>query len=219
MEKVAAFRDTPHNSELCEPTSTQNFPRGFQTLGITRHPKMSSSNNPSTIHPSTMDAEPPSPAANGRSTSPEKRPAEPEADKPVKCVQLVTFDGADTRRARTRGEDQARGRRMFGNILGTLRKFQDEDKSAKRSDAVSAATARRKAGGFRRGRCRGDELSSFATADTRPSAARRRPRASRRSCGSRRTRTRSSGTPSASCVPSSCKRRTRGTYSATARWQ
>ncbi|BEJ11843.1 hypothetical protein CspHIS471_0203030 [Cutaneotrichosporon sp. HIS471] len=59
-------------------------------------------------------------AANGTS-NPEKRPAE-EAGQP-------------TKRARTR-EDQARGRRMFGNILGTLRKFQDEDKSSKRTEAA-----------------------------------------------------------------------------------
>lgn len=45
---------------------------------------------------------------------------------------------ADGRRVRTVArEDQARGKRMFGNILGTLRKFQDEDKNSKKSDAVS----------------------------------------------------------------------------------
>ncbi|GMK56993.1 hypothetical protein CspeluHIS016_0308330 [Cutaneotrichosporon spelunceum] len=61
------------------------------------------------------------PPARETGNSPEKRPAE-EPERP-------------TKRTRTR-EDQARGRRMFGNILGTLRKFQDEDKSSKRTEAA-----------------------------------------------------------------------------------
>lgn len=43
------------------------------------------------------------------------------------------------RRARTdsRQEDNVRGKRLFGNILGTLNKFKKEDKSSRTSEAVS----------------------------------------------------------------------------------
>lgn len=43
------------------------------------------------------------------------------------------------RRARTdsRQEDKVRGKRLFGNILGTLNKFKKEDKSSRTSEAVS----------------------------------------------------------------------------------
>jgi hypothetical protein len=34
-------------------------------------------------------------------------------------------------------EEKARSKRMFGNILGTLRRFQDDDKSKRSSNAVS----------------------------------------------------------------------------------
>lgn len=89
-----------------------------------------------------------SPSPNGadkteraRSKSPEKplaREPDAEEEKPAKYFCSLILRRADTRRVRTaRREDQARGKRMFGNILGTLRKFQDEDKNSKKSEAVS----------------------------------------------------------------------------------
>jgi hypothetical protein len=44
-----------------------------------------------------------------------------------------------SRRARvdTTREDRARGKRMFGNILGTLQRFKKDDKNLRTSDAVS----------------------------------------------------------------------------------
>lgn len=45
-----------------------------------------------------------------------------------------------SRRARvdSRQEDKARGKRLFGNLLGTLQKFQKEDKSSRTSEAVGS---------------------------------------------------------------------------------
>ena len=37
----------------------------------------------------------------------------------------------------TTREDRARGKRMFGNILGTLQRFKKDDKNLRTSDAVS----------------------------------------------------------------------------------
>jgi len=53
-----------------------------------------------------------------------------------------TFDRENElirRRARvdTTREDRARGKRMFGNILGTLQRFKKDDKNLRTSDAVS----------------------------------------------------------------------------------
>ncbi|TYJ53090.1 hypothetical protein B9479_006271 [Cryptococcus floricola] len=41
-----------------------------------------------------------------------------------------------TKRARPNRDDKARGKRLFGNILGTLQKFQTEDKSTRGSEAA-----------------------------------------------------------------------------------
>jgi hypothetical protein len=48
------------------------------------------------------------------------------------CMELIR------RRARvdTTREDRARGKRMFGNILGTLQRFKKDDKNLRTSDAV-----------------------------------------------------------------------------------
>jgi len=45
------------------------------------------------------------------------------------------------RRVKTdaRQEDKVRGKRLFGNILGTLNKFKKEDKSSRTSEAVRTA--------------------------------------------------------------------------------
>lgn len=58
-------------------------------------------------------------------------------------AKLVTHtwrcnDADMTRRARVdaRSEDKARGKRLFGNILGTLNKFKKEDKTNRNSEAV-----------------------------------------------------------------------------------
>jgi hypothetical protein len=40
-------------------------------------------------------------------------------------------------RAEAKKEDRARGKRLFGNILGTLQQFKKEDKTARTSEAVS----------------------------------------------------------------------------------
>lgn len=39
-------------------------------------------------------------------------------------------------RAEAKKEDRARGKRLFGNILGTLQQFKKEDKTARTSEAV-----------------------------------------------------------------------------------
>lgn len=71
----------------------------------------------------------------------EKRPAQEEPASPVK---YGSPDSADRRRQRTasKGEDRARGKRLFGNLLGTLRKFQDDEKSSSKSEAVSKVRPR-----------------------------------------------------------------------------
>ena len=68
-----------------------------------------------------------------------ERPDEEEA--PVKYVPpclLRIRDQLTGRRARvdTTREDKARGKRMFGNILGTLQRFKKDDKNLRTSDAV-----------------------------------------------------------------------------------
>ena len=68
-----------------------------------------------------------------------ERPDEEEA--PVKYVPpclLRIWDQLTSRRARvdTTREDKARGKRMFGNILGTLQRFKKDDKNLRTSDAV-----------------------------------------------------------------------------------
>jgi hypothetical protein len=40
-------------------------------------------------------------------------------------------------RTDARVEDKARGKRLFGNLLGTLQKFKNEEKTTRGSEAVS----------------------------------------------------------------------------------
>lgn len=40
------------------------------------------------------------------------------------------------RRVRSNADDKGRGKRLFGNLLGTLEKFKTEDKSSRVTEAV-----------------------------------------------------------------------------------
>lgn len=74
----------------------------------------------------------------------DRREERPEVEEqPAKCVffpLLVSSKGRELMcrrvRADTQKEDRARGKRLFGNILGTLQKFQKEDKTSRKSEAV-----------------------------------------------------------------------------------
>lgn len=73
-----------------------------------------------------------------------KRDRPEEEEQPVKWVSPLCLQACGNhtdldRRARAepKKEDRARGKRLFGNILGTLQQFKKEDKSARTSEAVS----------------------------------------------------------------------------------
>ncbi|KAK8854785.1 hypothetical protein IAR55_003524 [Kwoniella newhampshirensis] len=71
------------------------------------------------------------------SRSPEKSPIERRMSVSSSHSRLETEEiPAKRARTDTKKEDKARGKRLFGNLLGTLQKFQKEDKSSRTSEAA-----------------------------------------------------------------------------------
>ncbi|KAL7424093.1 hypothetical protein Q5752_001678 [Cryptotrichosporon argae] len=73
----------------------------------------------------SMSPPPRSPPLRDRSASPRRERDGSEDRQPVKRVRTDRTD-----------EEKARGRRMFGNILGTLQRFQKDDKTTRQSEAA-----------------------------------------------------------------------------------
>ncbi|KAK4684148.1 hypothetical protein P7C73_g6051, partial [Tremellales sp. Uapishka_1] len=68
-----------------------------------------------------------SPESSARRMSISSSHSRPEAEEPVPVKRM---------RVDTRAEDRTRGKRLFGNLLGTLQKAKNEDKSSRTSEAA-----------------------------------------------------------------------------------